>query len=195
MNKAKEELQMPSSEALENELIRVRYKERYKKLLKNTVYTLLVVAAISVLIATLFMPVLEIYGNSMNPTLNNKDIVVSIKTTDLERGDMCSVYYNNHILIKRVIGVAGDEIIMDEEGNVFVNGELIDEPYVKEKSIGECDVEFPYTVPERTIFVLGDNRSTSLDSRNSLIGCISLDEVVGKIVFRVWPLESFGVLE
>ncbi len=186
---------LPSSEQLETELIRVRYKERYKKLLKNTVYSLLVVAAISVLIATLFLPVLEIYGNSMNPTFENGDIVVSIKTTDLQRGDVCCLYYNNHILVKRVIGVAGDTIIIDETGNVYVNGQLIDEPYISSKGLGECDLEFPYTVPERTVFVLGDNRSTSVDSRNSLIGCISLDEIVGKIVFRVWPLASFGIVE
>lgn len=147
------------------------------------------------LIATLFLPVLEIYGNSMNPTFQNGDIVVSIKTTDLQRGDVCCLYYNNHILVKRVIGVAGDTIIMDEAGNVYVNGQLIDEPYVSTKELGECDIEFPYTVPERTVFVLGDNRSTSVDSRNSLIGSISLDEIVGKIVFRVWPFASFGIVE
>lgn len=186
--------QIPSSEQLENELIRVRYSERYRKLLKNTIYSLLVVAAVSVLIATLFLPVLEIYGNSMSPTLDSKDIVVSVKTTDLQRGDICCMYYNNHILVKRVIGVPGDVIVMDEAGNVYVNGNLIDEPYLKEKQLGECDIEFPFTVPEQTLFVLGDNRSTSVDSRNSLIGCISMDEVVGKIVFRVWPLNSFGTV-
>ena len=184
--------ELPSSEQLETELIRVRYKERYKKLLKNTVYSLLVVAAISVLIATLFMPVLEIYGNSMNPTFENGDIVVSVKTSDLQRGDVCCLYYNNHILVKRVIGVGGDVIVIDDNGNVFVNGDLVDEPYVSEKMKGECDIEFPFTVPEGTVFVLGDNRSTSVDSRNSLIGCISKEEIVGRIVFRAWPFESFG---
>lgn len=185
---------MPSSEELTNELIRVRYGERYRKLLKNTIYALLVVAAVSVLVATLFLPVLEIYGNSMAPTLNSSDIVVSIKSSDLEQGDICCLYYNNHILVKRVIGVAGDEINMDEQGNVYVNGQLLDEPYLKEKALGECDIEFPFTVPEQTVFVLGDNRSTSVDSRNSLIGCISLDEIVGKIVFRVWPLPQIGIV-
>jgi len=175
-------------------LIRVRYAERYRKLLKNTIYALLVVAAASVLIATLFLPVLEIYGNSMSPTLENKDIVVSIKTSELKQGDICCLYYNNHILVKRVIGVAGDEIVMDPDGNVYVNGILLDEPYLVEKNLGESDIEFPYTVPERTVFVLGDNRSTSVDSRNSLIGCISVDEIVGKIVFRVWPMSAFGTV-
>lgn len=185
---------LPSARQLEDELIRVKYSERYRKLLKNTIYSLLVVAAISVLIATLFMPVLEIYGNSMNPTLENQDIVISLKTTDLQRGDICCMYYNNHILVKRVIGVAGDIIVMDEDGNVFVNGTLLDEPYLIEKSLGECDIEFPFTVPEQTVFVLGDNRSTSVDSRNSLIGCIMVEEIVGKIVFRVWPLGDIGMI-
>lgn len=186
---------IPSSEQLENELIRVRYKERYKKLLKNTIYSLLVVAAVSVLIATLFLPVLEIYGNSMNPTFSSGDIVVSIKTSNLKRGDVCCFYYNNNILVKRVIALAGDTVIIDEQGNVYVNGEMIDEPYISRKELGECDIEFPYTVPERTVFVLGDNRSTSVDSRNSRIGAVSLDEIVGKIVFRVWPFVSFGAVE
>ena len=177
------ELSELTSEQLENELIRVRYKERYKNLLGNTIYSLLVVAAVSVLIATLFLPVLEIYGNSMNPTLDSKDIVVSVKTSDLKQGDICCLYYNNHILVKRVIGVAGDVIVMDDDGTVYVNGRLMDEPYLKDKQLGECDIEFPYTVPEQ-----------SVDSRNSLIGCISVDEIVGKIVFRVWPLNAFGTI-
>jgi len=183
---------MPSSRQLEEELIRVRYSERYRTLLKNTIYALLVVAAVSVLIATLFMPVLEIYGNSMSPTLQNQDIVVSVKTGELQQGDICCLYYNNHILVKRVIGVAGDVIVMNEDGEVFVNGIRLEEPYIQEKALGDCDIEFPLTVPEQTVFVLGDNRSTSVDSRNSLIGCVAVEEIVGKILFRVWPLESFG---
>ena len=188
-------IEAPSSEQLENELIRVRYRERYGKLLKNTVYALLVVAAVSVLIATLVLPVLEIYGNSMNPTFQNGDVVVSVKTADLKRGDICCLYYNNHILVKRVIGLEGDEILIDEDGRVFVNGKELDEPYVERKMLGDCDIEFPYTVPEQTVFVLGDNRSTSVDSRNASIGCISNEEIVGKIVFRVWPLKSFGTVK
>ncbi len=186
--------EIPSAADFENELIRVRYSERYRKLLKNTVFSLLVVAAVSVLIATLFLPVLEIYGNSMNPTLENQDIVVSVKTDSLVQGDICCLYYNNHILVKRVIAVAGDEVVIDEDGDVFVNGQFLIEPYVSLKDQGDCDIEFPFTVPEQTVFVLGDNRSTSVDSRNSLIGCIPVEEIVGKIVFRVWPLEAFGLI-
>lgn len=193
---------LPSSEQLEDELIRVKYKQRYKKLLKTTFFSLLVVAAVSVLIATLFLPVLEIYGSSMSPTLENGEIVVSVKTDHLEKGDICCFYYNNQILVKRVIGTAGDIIDIEKDGTVKVNGEILDEPYVKEKTEDESektedgsDIEYPYTVPERSLFVLGDNRSTSVDSRNALIGCIDVDEIVGKIVFRVWPLSGFGGID
>lgn len=186
------EKELPSSEQLEDELVRVKYKQRYKKLLKTTFFSLLVVAAISVLIATLFLPVLEIYGNSMNPTLENGEIVVSVKTDDLNRGDICCFYYNNQILVKRVIGTAGDTIVIEKDGTVIVNDVLLDEPYINEKAEGESDIQYPYTVPENTVFVLGDNRETSVDSRNALIGCIDVEEIVGKIVFRVWPLSGFG---
>lgn len=189
------EADIPSSEQLENELMRVKYKQRYKKLLKTTFYALLVVAAISVLIATLFLPVLEIYGNSMAPTLNNGSIVVSVKTSQLKRGDICCFYYNNQILVKRVIGKAGDIIVIEDNGDVLVNGEKLNEPYVKEKADDESDIKYPYTVPENALFVLGDNRATSVDSRNALIGCIDADEIVGKIVFCVWPFSYFGTID
>lgn len=187
--------ELPSSEQLEDELVRVKYKQRYKKLLKTTFFSLLVVAAISVLIATLFLPVLEIYGNSMNPTLKNGEIVVSIKTDNLKRGDICCFYYNNQILVKRVIGTAGDTVVIEKDGTVTVNDILLDEPYINEKAEGESDIQYPYTVPENTVFVLGDNRATSVDSRNALIGCIDVEEIVGKIVFRVWPLSGFGGID
>lgn len=187
--------ELPSSEQLEDELVRVKYKQRYKKLLKTTFFSLLVVAAISVLIATLFLPVLEIYGNSMNPTLKNGEIVVSIKTDNLKRGDICCFYYNNQILVKRVIGTAGDTVVIEKDGTVTVNDILLDEPYINEKAEGESDIQYPYTVPENTVFVLGDNRATSVDSRNALIGCINVEEIVGKIVFRVWPLSGFGGID
>lgn len=184
--------EMPSSDQLADELIRVKYKQRYRKLLKTTFFSLLVVAAISVLIATLFLPVLEIYGSSMSPTLKNGEIVISVKTDSLKKGDICCFYYNNQILVKRVIGTAGDVIVIENDGTVFVNGETIDEPYIAERTEDKSDIEYPYTVPERSLFVLGDNRSESVDSRNALIGCIGVEEIVGKIVFCVWPLDSFG---
>lgn len=191
---AKNDDDFPTSIQFEDELIRVKYKLRYRKLLRNTLYSLLIVAAVSVLIATLFLPVLEIYGSSMNPTLSNGDIVISIKTTDLKRGDICGMYYNNHLLVKRVVGLPGDQIEMDDAGNLFVNGEYVDEPYVSEKILGECDLDFPYIVPEQTVFILGDNRPVAVDSRNEQFGCISYEEIQGKIVFRVWPLKDFGIV-
>lgn len=177
----------PSAEAVEAELKREKYKQRYKAILKSTVYTLIVVASIAVLIATLVLPVLQISGESMEPTLSNGDIAVLVKTKRFERGDLCAFYYSNKILIKRVIGLPGDQIVIDAEGTVYVNNEPIDEPYISDKAFGECDIEFPFEVPEEQLFVLGDKRSTSIDSRNTVIGCIARDDILGKIIFRVWP--------
>jgi len=191
-SESKEDDDLPTSIQVEDELIRVKYKIRYRKLLRNTLYSLLIVSAVSVLVATLFLPILEIYGSSMNPTLANGDIVVSIKTNDFDRGDICSLYYNNHLLVKRIVGLPGDSIEMDEEGNLYVNGEHVDEPYISEKILGECDLDFPYIVPEQTVFILGDNRPVAVDSRNEQFGCISYEEIQGKIVFRVWPFKDFG---
>ena len=177
----------PSSEAVEVELKRERYKQKYRAILKSTVYTLIVVAAIAVLIATLVLPVLQISGESMEPTLSNGEIVVLVKTKSFERGDLCAFYYSNKILIKRVIGLPGDIIVIDAEGTVFVNNVPIDEPYVSDRALGECDLEFPYEVPEEQLFVLGDKRATSIDSRSTVIGCIERDNILGRILFRVWP--------
>lgn len=182
----------PTTEQLEKELGREKYKSRYRKLLRSTVYALLVVAACSVLIATLFLPVLQIYGNSMYPTLSEGEIVVSIKGGKLHRGDVCAFYYNNHILVKRVIAGPSEWVNIDEDGNVFVNDVQISEPYLTDKSVGECDIEFPYQVPENSYFVMGDHRDTSIDSRSSSIGCVTQDEIVGKIVFTVWPIKKIG---
>lgn len=185
--------ELPSAEEITSELKRERNKIRYRRVLKSTVYGLIVVAAIAALIATLVLPVLQISGVSMEPTLNNGDIVVLVKTSRLERGDLCGFSYSNKILIKRIIGVPGDVIVIDKDGTVSVNGEVLDEPYISEKSLGECDVEFPFTVPEGEYFVLGDHRESSIDSRSTAIGCITFDQIVGKIFFKVWPLSDFGL--
>lgn len=186
---------MPGIAELEAELKRERYKKRYGSTLRSTVYALLIVAAIAVLVATLWMPVLQIYGNSMTPTLNAGDIVVSWKTESFETGQIIAFYYNNKILIKRVIAGPGDWINMDEDGTVYVNGEMLDEPYLTEKAMGDCNIEMPYQVPDEKIFVMGDHRSSSVDSRNTAVGCIALEQVVGKIVFRIWPLNQLGMVK
>lgn len=182
----------PTVEQLETELTRVRHKQEYGKTLRGTIYILIVVAAVAFLIATLFLPVLRVYGTSMEPTLQNKEIVVALKGSEFERGDIVAFYYNNKILLKRVIGLAGDQIVIEQDGTVFVNGEELEEPYVSQKSLGECDLTFPYQVPDNRIFVMGDHRDVSIDSRSSTIGCIADESIVGKVSLRVWPLNQFG---
>lgn len=182
----------PTTEQLEGEVKRVRYKSRYRSVLRSTIYSLITVAAIAVLIATLWLPVLQVYGNSMTPTLQNGEIFFTVKMSEFEPGDIISFYYNNKILIKRVIARSGEWVNMDADGNVYVNETLLDEPYLDEKAFGDCNIELPYQVPEGRVFVMGDHRSTSVDSRNSAVGCVAQEQIVGKILFRVWPLEKFG---
>ena len=186
--------ELPQLEQLQNELNRVKHNSRFRKLLRSTIYTLVVVAACAVLIAVIFLPVLRIYGSSMEPTLNESEIVVSIKGkgANIEQGDIVGVYYGNKVLVKRCIATEYQWVDIDEDGNVFVDGVKLDEPYVAEKSFGKTDIDLPYQVPDNTIFVMGDHRETSIDSRNTSVGCINLEDVVGKIVFRVWPLADLG---
>ena len=191
--KAKDLTQVPAVEKLETELKREKYRRRYLSVLRSTVYTLLVVAAAAVLIATLWRPVLQIYGNSMSPTLIEGDILVSLKSDSFNTGDVVAFYYNNRILVKRVIAGPGDWVDIDRDGNVYVNEELIEEPYLVEKAFGICDLELPYQVPANKFFVMGDHRSVANDSRLSAIGCVASDDIVGRLVFRVWPFSAFGV--
>lgn len=184
-----------TSKDIEEELKRETYKSKYIKVLKSTVYALIIIAASAALVATFFMPVFQISGNSMAPRYNNGEFVVSVKTSNLKRGDVIAFYHGNKILVKRVIASAGQWVAMDEEGNVYVDGLKLDESYIQNKVIGEYDIEFPYQVPDGHWFVLSDDRTESIDSRNSDIGCISQEDVIGKIIFRVWPFNNFGFTE
>lgn len=174
---------------------RVRCKKRYRSVLHSAIYTLITVAAIAVLVATLWLPILQVYGNSMTPTLQNGEIIFSVKTSDFESGDIISFYYNNKILVKRVIARAGEWVDIDEDGNVYVNHMPLNEPYLEDKALGDCNIELPYQVPDGKIFVMGDHRSVSVDSRNTAVGCVAQEQIVGKILFRVWPLNCFGPVE
>ena len=185
-----DEKTLPSAGLIKSELKRERNKIRYRRILKNAVYSLVIVAAVAVLIATLILPVLQISGTSMEPTLNNGEIVILLKTQKLSKGDLCGFSYSNKILIKRVIALPGDTVYIESDGTVLVNGEVIDEPYVSDKALGECDIEFPYTVPENEYFLMGDHRATSIDSRSSVIGCVPKEQIVGKIFLKVWPLKE-----
>lgn len=191
----KEPVDYPSVEQLAAELKRVKYRSRYRAVLRSTLYMLIVVAAVAVLVATIWMPVLQIYGGSMTPTLNEGDIVVSVKGSDFEPGDLVAFYLGNKILVKRCIAGPGQWVNIDEDGNVSVDGKLLEEPYLTEKSLGGSNIELPYQVPDNRYFCMGDHRSTSVDSRHTEIGCVSEEQIVGKIVFRVFPFREFGKLK
>lgn len=191
-SEAKKPLEMPTIEQLEAELGREKYRWRFRKVIRNTIYALITVAAVAVLVATLWMPVLQISGNSMTPTLTGGEIVVSLKGANFQPGDIVAFYYDNKILVKRVIAGPGDWVDINEEGTVFVNEQELYEPYLVEKALGDCNIELPYQVPESKIFVMGDHRSVSVDSRNSALGCVAYDQIVGRLMFRVWPLEALG---
>ena len=186
---------MPSEDILRSVLLKERQRGVFFRVLRSTVFSLLVVAAVAVLVATLILPILQITGTSMTDTLQDQDIVAAVRTTEAHTGDVIAFYYNNKILVKRVIANSGQWVDIDEDGTVYVDNVKLDEPYVSEKALGDCDITLPYQVPDGRIFVMGDHRSTSLDSRSTALGCISEDMVVGKLLFRVWPLPDFGLIK
>lgn len=192
MKNEKRKVFIPNTEEIRKELDREQDRIRYNRTLRSTIYSLIVVAALAVLTAVMFLPVLRIYGSSMTPTLKEGEIVVSIKGADIGAGDVVGVYYGSKLLVKRCIATEHQWVDIDKDGNLYVNGELLDEPYLTEKAFGETNIELPYQVPDISYFVVGDHRATSIDSRNSSVGCIESENVVGKIVFRVWPLKDFG---
>ena len=188
----REDIGVPSIEAVETERKRLRRGKYYRRALRGTLSVLVVVAAIAVLVTTLFLPILQISGDSMSPTLEHDEIVVLFKTNSLKRGDLVAFYYQGKILLKRVIALPEETVVIDGKGNVYVNEQMLEEPYVLEKSLGDCDLQFPYVVPAASYFVLGDQRTNSVDSRNSVIGTIKIEDIIGKIFVRVWPMSRIG---
>ena len=193
--KKKQTPPIPPLEDLEAELKRMKYNKRYGSVLRSTVYALIIVAAVAILIAVLVFPVLRIHGSSMTPNLYDSNLVVCLKNSKYEVGDSIAFYYNNKILVKRVIARSGEWVDIDENGYVYVNGEKIEEPYVQDHALGECDIELPYQVPDGRVFVMGDHRSVSVDSRSTSVGCVSDEQIVGRLLFRVWPFKSIGLIK
>lgn len=185
----------PTKEEVDQELKRVKHRKKYGQTLRSTIYILVTVAAFAVLAATLWMPVLEVFGTSMAPSLNEGELIASVKTSDFKTGDVIAFYFNNKILVKRVIAGPGDWVDLEPDGTVLINGEPLDEPYVEELAYGDTDIELPYQVPDARWFVMGDHRSVSVDSRSKSIGPIADEQVVGKLIYRVWPLQTIGSIQ
>ncbi len=191
----KKDLRYPEISEIEEAIQQERYKRRYLRTLRSTLYSLIVVAAIAVLVATLWLPVMRIFGTSMTPTISEGEIVIALKGSTFENGDIIGFYYGNRLLVKRVIATSGQWVELDWDGNVKINGQPLDEPYLKKKAYGDVNIEFPYQVPEGRVFVMGDNRETSYDSRNSAIGCVSNEQIVGRVVLRIWPIWKIGTFK
>ena len=191
---SREAVERPSGDQLRQALEEEKFKRKYLRILRSTFFALINVAAIAVLVVMLLMPVMQIYGTSMEPTLKEGNIVVALKGSDFKRGDIVAFYYGNKLLVKRYIAGPGQWVNIDKDGNVYVDGEYLEEAYLTEKALGDCNIDLPYQVPEDKHFLIGDHRATSLDSRNTAVGCVAGDQIVGRIVFCVWPFNNFGRL-
>lgn len=186
---------LPPTTTIEEAYLASRYQQQFLGSLRSTIFMLIVVAASAVLVAVLFLPILRIYGQSMSGTLNSGDIVVSVKSVQFETGDVIAFYYNNNILVKRVIATSGQWVDIDKEGNVYVDDTYLKESYLQSKAYGESNIDFPYQVPEDRVFVMGDNRELSIDSRNTAVGTVSEEQIVGKLLYRIWPLRDMGGIQ
>ena len=186
---------IPTEQEIKTEIKRLEYREKYFRTLKSTFLTIISVIAAFFLISTLVLPVFRTYGDAMQPTLKEGQLVVTLRTTKVKSGDLICFYYNNKVLIKRVIAVGGDTVNIDWHGNVSVNYVKLDEPYITEKAFGECNVSLPFKVPLSKVFVMGDNRSASVDSRHTEVGCISQEQIIGKLILRIWPLGDISVVK
>lgn len=186
--------ELPLIQDVRAELNREKYKRRYFSVFGSTASALLIVAAAAILIVTFWLPMLQIYGSSMTPSLRDGEIICAVKTSDLEPGDITAFYYHNKILVKRVIGGPGDWINIDRDGTVTINEVRLEEPYLTEKALGDCNIDLPFQVPDGRFFVMGDHRAASVDSRNTAIGCVSREQIIGKILFRIWPLNRLGAV-
>lgn len=192
---------MEHTEIINLEKIKEDYKtrknrEKFFYELKKTIGFFLVIISVGIIISSFWVRVLTIYGTSMSPNLTAKDTVVAFKKDQYKSGDVIAFYYNNKVLVKRVIATSGDWVNISNNGNVIINDKEIKEKYLlkSSKSIGKTDIKLPYQVPENKIFVMGDHRSVSIDSRNKIIGSIGKEQIIGKIKFIIWPLSRFDIL-
>lgn len=192
--KKNENITLPTTSEIEELYKKAKYRKLFSEKIRSTFFMLIVVAAFAILVAMLYLPTLRIYGKSMKGTLESGDIVLAVKSNRFKTGDVVAFYYNNNILVKRVIAKSGDWVNITKDGTVYVNDKKINEPYIENKAYGETNIKFPYQVPENRIFVLGDNRKVSIDSRNTSVGAVSDEQLVGKLIFRIWPLSDIGTL-